>query len=65
MKMKKCPKCGSREVEVIDEEMGFVKCKKCGYDDLEEDMEFGEERKSQREKARFNPYKVGGARRGK
>jgi len=58
--MKKCPKCGSKEVEIVDEEMGFIKCKKCGFDELEEDMDFSEERKSQREKARYSPYRVSG-----
>ncbi|MFH1682816.1 MAG: hypothetical protein ABIA37_03385 [Candidatus Woesearchaeota archaeon] len=55
--MKKCPKCGSLKLEKVDEEFGFIKCKVCGYDELEEDLEAGEERKSQREKARYSPYR--------
>jgi Zn ribbon nucleic-acid-binding protein len=63
--MKKCPKCNSTDVEVIDEEMGFIKCRKCGFDELEEDLSSSEERRSQREKARYNPYKAGGGARGR
>ena len=60
----KCPKCGSKDVDIVDEELGFVKCRTCGFDELDVDVEFGG-RKSQREKTKFNPYKAGGARRGK
>jgi len=30
-KIKKCPKCGSYEVEVVLGEIGKWKCKKCGW----------------------------------
>ena len=63
--MKKCPKCSSTDVEVIDAEMGFIKCKKCGFNELEEDLSSFEERRTQREKARYNPYKAGGRERGR
>jgi hypothetical protein len=62
--MKRCPKCNSKDVEVVDEEMGFIKCKKCGFDELKEYEGFDEVRRSQREKAKFSPYRqVGGKRR--
>lgn len=61
----KCPKCSSKDVEIIDEEMGFIKCNSCGYNELEEDLHSTDERNTQREKAKFNPYKTGGSRRGK
>jgi len=61
--MKKCPKCGSEDVEVIDEELGFIKCKHCDFDELEES--YPQDRNTQREKGKYSPYKSGGARRGK
>ena len=45
--------------------MGFIKCNSCGYNELEEDLHSTDERNTQREKAKFNPYKTGGGRRGK
>ena len=63
--MKRCPKCNSKDVEIVDEVMQFVKCKKCGFNELEGFDESPEERNNQREKTQFNPYKTGGARRGK
>lgn len=62
--MKKCSKCGSEDVEIIDEEMGFIKCKKCGFNELEDFNDVSGERETQREKTRYNPYKAGGKRRG-
>jgi Zn ribbon nucleic-acid-binding protein len=57
---RKCPKCGSEDVKVTDEEIGFIKCRKCGFDELKEDMNF-DERNTQREKTRYSPYRqVGG-----
>jgi len=57
-----CPKCGSDQIEVYDD-LAFIKCKKCGYDELEsEPLPYGV-RKSQREKARYSPYKTGGHKR--
>ena len=63
--MAKCPKCGSKDVEIVDEEMGFIKCKKCGFNELDEYEDVGGERNTQREKTRYTPYKAGGSRRGK
>jgi len=61
----KCPKCGSKEIEIVDEEMGFIRCKKCGFNELDEYENVEGGRNTQREKARFNPYKTGGGRRNK
>lgn len=55
--MKKCPKCGSEDIEVT---AGFIECHKCGYD---EGDEFGSERNRQKGKTGFTPYKRGGAKR--
>jgi len=63
--MKRCPKCNSKDVEIVDKEMGFIKCKKCGFNELEEFEGIGEERNTQREKTRYNPYKTGGRGRGR
>ncbi len=59
---KRCPKCGSVEVEIYDD-LAFIRCKKCGYDELEsESFPYGT-RKSAKEKESYNPYKTGGKRR--
>ena len=63
--MKRCPKCNSKDVVIVDEDMEFIKCNHCGFDELEGFDENPEERNTQREKNQFNPYKAGGARRGK
>jgi DNA-directed RNA polymerase subunit M/transcription elongation factor TFIIS len=54
-----CPKCGSLEVEQYDD-LQFLRCKKCGYDELAGEELPYDVKKSQREKTRYNPYKVGG-----
>lgn len=60
---KKCPKCGSVEVEVITHnELEFIKCKKCGYDEALYEVTPGQ-RATQREKTRYTPYKTGGGKR--
>ena len=61
--MNKCPKCGSKDIDLVDEEMGFIKCNKCDFDELEDS--FPQERNTQREKANYTPYKSGGNQRGK
>jgi|APSaa5957512622_1039677.scaffolds.fasta_scaffold146665_3 predicted nucleic-acid-binding Zn-ribbon protein len=61
----RCPKCGSENIEIYEEDLGFIKCKKCGYDDLEhEPIPYGI-KKGQKEKASFTPYKTGGPHRTK
>ncbi|MFC1732020.1 hypothetical protein ACFL6I_17010 [candidate division KSB1 bacterium] len=64
--MKKCPRCGSKNVD-DHEYMGAVciVCKDCGYDEAAElDMYHGH-RTSQKAKARHSPYKTGGSSRSK
>jgi Zn ribbon nucleic-acid-binding protein len=57
--MKKCPKCKSSNIKVEESDgISFVTCNVCDYDELEEF--YPEVRKSQREKAKFSPYKTGG-----
>lgn len=56
---KKCPQCGSSEVIEYEDDITFLVCKSCGYDELQQGTVAGE-RTSQREKARFSPYKTGG-----
>ncbi len=62
MKPRLCPKCGSPNVQVY-EDVGFLRCKSCGYDELERDPLPNGMRNSQREKEKFSPYKTGGAQR--
>ena len=61
--MARCPKCGSSEVRMIsDEDIEFIRCLKCGFNELEESI-ISDTRSGQREKRKYNPYKVGGKRR--
>ena len=55
----KCPQCGSSEVKIHRDDIEFITCKSCGYDELVEET-FVEGRTSQREKGRYTPYKAGG-----
>ena len=62
--MKTCPKCGSEDINLIKYQgIECVVCKKCGYDEREEYDVYPEEKVSQKEKARYTPYKIGGGRR--
>ena len=55
-----CPRCGSLKIQVLEaEDLFFVKCRSCGYDELGAEV-LPEQRTSQREKARYSPYKTGG-----
>jgi len=55
----KCPQCGSFNVIVHKDDIEFLICKSCGYDELVEETFVGQ-RTSQKEKARYTPYKTGG-----
>ncbi|MEK6950705.1 MAG: hypothetical protein AABX13_03195 [Nanoarchaeota archaeon] len=57
-----CPRCHSRNVKVVDEELGLLQCQKCHYNELEE-ATVPETRKTQREKGKYSPYQQGGKRR--
>ena len=50
---------GPFRVTVNKNEIEFLTCKSCGYDELVEET-FVEGRTSQREKGRYTPYKAGG-----
>jgi ribosomal protein L37AE/L43A len=56
--MKKCSKCGSTKIKMV-EFMGskMYYCTECGYDERDEASIVPEERTSQKEKARYSPYK--------
>lgn len=55
----KCSKCGSEKIKKYKyENIDCYQCLKCNYDSCEE-QEFPEQRTSQREKGRYNPYKAG------
>ncbi len=62
--MKKCPKCGSENVKIVDYmEAKCLVCDDCGYDETEELAIVPEQRETQREKTRFTPYRTGGGKR--
>ena len=67
MKNKKiCPKCGSNKIKLINY-MGVkcVVCSDCGFDESKQYEVFPEDKKSQKAKGRYTPYKVGGFKRTK
>ena len=63
---KKCPKCASSKIKIIDY-MGIkcVVCKNCGFDESKQYDVFPGEKKSQKAKGKYTPYKVGGFKRTK
>ena len=65
MKNKKiCPKCKSNNIKIINYmDIKCVICSKCGYDESKQYDVFPEEKKSQKVKGRYTPYKVGGFKR--
>ena len=58
----RCPKCGSDQIEIYDD-LAFIKCKNCGYDELGSEPLPYDVRKSQREKGKYSPYKTAGNKR--
>ena len=48
---------------IIEDNLGFIKCNDCGFNELDEFSAWAEPRKSQREKPKYNVYKTGGSRR--
>ena len=52
---RRCPKCGSSQIEVY-EDLAFIKCHNCGYDELKSEPFPYDSKKSLRERARFGPY---------
>lgn len=66
MKKKKCPVCKSDNIKSIDY-LGVkcILCLDCGFDERKHYAVFPEEKVSQKEKARYSPYKSGGGKRAK
>jgi len=56
-----CPKCSSSNAKIINY-LGVrcIVCKKCGYDESKQYEVYPEDKKSQKVKGRYTPYKVGG-----
>jgi len=66
MKKKICPVCKSRDVKLVDYlEVKCIICYDCGFDERKHYNVFPEEKVSQKEKARYSPYKSGGLNRTK
>ena len=62
MHKQRCPKCGSTNLMVYDEDLNIIKCNDCGYDELEHEP-VSYDIKKNTQKGNFNPYKTGGSRR--
>lgn len=59
--MKKCPKCGSEKITFLDYRgIKTLYCKDCGYDERDLYEEEFSEKRSQKQKREFTPYKAGG-----
>lgn len=57
----KCPVCKSTNVSVeIIEDLEFIKCNECGFDEAEEYEVYPEEKSGQKGKSSYTPYKRGG-----
>jgi len=56
----KCPKCNSGKVKLVDY-LGIkcIVCNDCGFDETKQ-YEVYSEKKSQKEKGMYTPYKAGG-----
>ena len=64
--MKKCPKCSSSKIKLVDYiGVKCIICSKCGYDETKQYDVYPEDKTSQKEKGRYTPYKAGGSKRGK
>lgn len=63
---KRCPKCNSDDAKMM-EYMGVkcIICNNCGFDESAQYDVFPEEKKSQKAKGSYSPYKAGGFGRGK
>ncbi len=63
---KKCPKCSSGNVKIIDY-LGAkcIVCNDCGFDETKQYEVFPEDKTSQKAKGSYMPYKTGGFGRGK
>lgn len=62
--MRRCPKCGSYNVEpYMFQSAEVIKCNECGFDEGAEFEQHPTEKASQKEKGKFNVYKAGGPKR--
>ena len=62
--MRKCPKCGSYNVEpYMYESAEVIKCSDCGFDEGSEFEQYPTEKTSQKAKGSYTPYKAGGSQR--
>lgn len=60
----KCPKCGSDKVKFIKYSgLLCLKCNNCGFDERDRFEVYPENKKSQKQKGRYSPYKTGGSKR--
>ena len=67
MKIKnKCPKCKSNNVKFVNYiNVKCIVCSECGFDESKEYDVYPQDKKSQKEKGRYTPYKTGGFKRTK
>jgi len=66
MKKTKCPICNSKNIKLADYlDIKCILCLDCGFDERKEYEVFPEDKVSQKEKARYSPYKSGGGKRAK
>ena len=62
--MRKCPKCGSYNVEpYLYQSVEIIKCDDCGFDEGTEFEQLPTEKTSQKAKGKYTPYKAGGSQR--
>jgi Zn ribbon nucleic-acid-binding protein len=59
--MKKCPKCRSSNIKTVDYRgVKCTVCNDCGFDERNIYEQEVSEKKSQKAKGQFSPYKTGG-----
>ena len=57
----KCPKCNSdKAIQVDYQGIKCTVCKECGFDERDIYDQFPDNKKSQKAKGSFSPYKTGG-----
>lgn len=62
--MKKCPKCGSKDIK-LKNYLGIrtIKCNNCGFDESNMYEVYPQQKTSQKAKGKYNIYKAGGSQR--
>ncbi|MBI2655083.1 hypothetical protein HYX06_01525 [Candidatus Woesearchaeota archaeon] len=62
--MRKCPKCGSFNVEpYMYQSAEVIKCNDCDFDEGAEFEQYSAEKTSQKAKGEYTPYKTSGSQR--